>query len=182
MVKEYVHEWRLRSREMFVPLRHDPGHAQVDFGEALAVIGGVERKIHFFALDLSHSDACLVQAYPHESSEAFCEGRDHGGASAKKGVEHNVAPRTCVHDCVGDEACGLDRRVKLEQVALVTRARERAGAWVVSDDRSLDFRTSRGIARNRHVCTRFAIGVGFGECLRARVIRFWQKPVRARFA
>jgi transposase len=74
VVKEYVHERRLRSREMFVPLRHDPGHAQVDFGEALAVIGGEERKIHFFALDLPHSDACLVQAYPWESSEAFCEG------------------------------------------------------------------------------------------------------------
>lgn len=74
VVKEYVHERRLRSREMFVPLRHDPGHAQVDFGEALAVIGGEERKIHFFAMDLPHSDACLVQAYPWESSEAFCEG------------------------------------------------------------------------------------------------------------
>jgi hypothetical protein len=24
---------------MFVPLRHDPGHAQVDFGEAFAVHG-----------------------------------------------------------------------------------------------------------------------------------------------
>ncbi|HEY6395003.1 MAG TPA: IS21 family transposase, partial [Candidatus Binataceae bacterium] len=78
VVKEYVHERRLRSREMFVPLRHDPGHAQVDFGEALAVIGGVERKIHFFAMHLPHSDACLVQAYPWESSEAFCEGHRVG--------------------------------------------------------------------------------------------------------
>jgi hypothetical protein len=34
----------------------------------------VERQIHFFAMDLPHSDACLVQAYPTESSEAFCEG------------------------------------------------------------------------------------------------------------
>ena len=76
VVKDYVHERRQRSREMFVPLRHDPGHAQVDFGEALAVIGGVERKIHFFAMDLPHSDACLVQAYPSESSEAFCEGHN----------------------------------------------------------------------------------------------------------
>ena len=33
---------RLRHREVFVPLRHDPGHAQVDFGEALAEIAGVE--------------------------------------------------------------------------------------------------------------------------------------------
>jgi transposase len=76
VVKDYVHERRQRSREMFVPLRHDPGHAQVDFGEALAVIGGVERKIHFFAMDLPHSDSCLVQAYPSESSEAFCEGHN----------------------------------------------------------------------------------------------------------
>jgi transposase len=76
VVKDYVHERRQRQREMFVPLRHDPGHAQVDFGEALAVIGGVERKIHFFAMDLPHSDACVVQAYPAESSEAFCEGHN----------------------------------------------------------------------------------------------------------
>ena len=70
------------TREMFVPLRHDPGHAQVDFGEALAVIAGVERKIHFFAMDLPHSDACLVQAYPAESSEAFCEGHNAASSSS----------------------------------------------------------------------------------------------------
>jgi transposase len=56
-VKDYVAVWRQRSREMFVPLAHPPGHAQVDFGEAVAVIGGVESKIHFFAFDLPHSDA-----------------------------------------------------------------------------------------------------------------------------
>jgi len=74
IVRDYVRERRLRLREMFVPLRHDPGHAQADFGEALAVIAGVERKIHFFAMDLPHSDACLVQAYPAETTEAFCAG------------------------------------------------------------------------------------------------------------
>ena len=61
---------RQRQREMFVPLRHDPGHAQVDFGEALAVIAGDARKIHFFAMDLPHSDGCVVQACPSDSSEA----------------------------------------------------------------------------------------------------------------
>ena len=30
---------------MFVPLVHSPGHAQADFGEAMAVIGGVPRSI-----------------------------------------------------------------------------------------------------------------------------------------
>src|ERR1700730_9257785 len=74
IVRGYVHEHRQRRREMFVPLRHDRGHAQVDFGEALAVLAGAECKIHFFAMDLPHSDACLVQAYPAESSEAFCAG------------------------------------------------------------------------------------------------------------
>lgn len=74
IVKDYVLGQRQRQREMFVPLRHDPGHAQADFGEALAVIGGVERKIHFFAMDLAHSDAGFVQAYPAETTEAFCAG------------------------------------------------------------------------------------------------------------
>src|SRR6201985_680096 len=74
IVKDYVLSQRQRQREMFVPLRHDPGHAQADFGEALAVINGVERKIHFFAMDLPHSDAGFVQAYPAETTEAFCAG------------------------------------------------------------------------------------------------------------
>jgi len=33
IVKDYVRARRRRSREMFVPLHHAPGHAQVDFGE-----------------------------------------------------------------------------------------------------------------------------------------------------
>ena len=74
IVKDYVLAQRQRQREVFVPLRHDPGHAQADFGEALAVIGGVEQKIHFFAMDLPHSDAGFVQAYPAETTEAFCAG------------------------------------------------------------------------------------------------------------
>src|SRR3974390_1581339 len=74
--KDYVLVRRLRHREVFVPLRHDPGHAQVDFGEALAEIAGVERKIHFFAMDLPHSDACFVRAYPEETAEAFCDGHN----------------------------------------------------------------------------------------------------------
>jgi transposase len=74
IVKDYVAGWRQRSQEVFVPLVHPPGHAQADFGEALAVIGGVERKIHFLAYDLPHSDACFVIAYPAETTEAFCDG------------------------------------------------------------------------------------------------------------
>ena len=73
-VKDYVREHRRQTKEMFVPLSHPPGHAQCDFGEAVAVIGGVERKVHYFVLDLPHSDGCLVKAYPAETTEAFLDG------------------------------------------------------------------------------------------------------------
>ena len=77
-MKDYICGVRQRRREMFVPLTHPPGHAQVDFGEALAVIGGVERKIHFLATGLPHPDADFVKAYPGETTEAFCDGHVPG--------------------------------------------------------------------------------------------------------
>jgi transposase len=76
IVKDYVREQRACTREVFVPLAHPPGHAQVDFGEAVAVIGGVQQKIHFFCLDLPHSDAGFVKAYPAERTEAFLDGHN----------------------------------------------------------------------------------------------------------
>ena len=69
-----MRERRRRGQEMFVPLSHPPGHAQCDFGQARAVIGGVEQRIHYFVLDLPHSDGCFVKAYPAETTEAFCDG------------------------------------------------------------------------------------------------------------
>jgi transposase len=74
VVKDYVRLCRARGRETFVPLAHPPGHGQVDFGEAIAVIGGVRQKIHFFCMDLPQSDACFVKAYPRETTEAFLDG------------------------------------------------------------------------------------------------------------
>ena len=71
IVKDYVREHRRQAKEMFVPLSHSPGHAQCDFGEALVVIGGVERKAHCFVIDLPHSDGCFVKAYLSETTEAF---------------------------------------------------------------------------------------------------------------
>jgi len=80
IVKDYICGARQRQREMYVPLAHAPGHAQVDFGEALGVIGGIECKIHFLAMSLPHSDACFVKAYPGETTEAFCDGHVAGFA------------------------------------------------------------------------------------------------------
>ncbi len=80
IVKDYVREHRRRRREMFVPLHHAPGHAQADFGEAIVLIGGIEQKAHFFALDLPHSDACYIRAYPAATAEAWVDGHVHAFA------------------------------------------------------------------------------------------------------
>jgi transposase len=80
IVKDYMREHHRRSQEMFVPLAHPSGHGQADFGEAMVVIGGVEQKAHFFALDLPQSDACYLRAYPAATAEAWVDGHVHAFA------------------------------------------------------------------------------------------------------
>ncbi len=80
IIKDYIRERDRRGQEMFVPLAHPPGHGQADFGEAVVVIGGVEQKAHFFVLDLPHSDACYVRAYPAAVAEAWMDGHVHAFA------------------------------------------------------------------------------------------------------
>lgn len=91
-VGDYVREAKLRTKEVFVPLAHDPGHAQVDFGEAVVIIGGVRMKAHYFAMSLPHSDAVFVKAFPRETTEAFCDG--HVSALAFFGG----VPRSILYD------------------------------------------------------------------------------------
>jgi transposase len=74
VVREFVAKESLRQKEVFVPLAHPPGRAQVDFGEADIYLGGVKTRIHYFCLDLPHSDAIFVKAYPAETTEAFLDG------------------------------------------------------------------------------------------------------------
>lgn len=73
-VAVYVRSFRRRKQEMFVPLVHLPGHAQADFGEATAILDGVEIKVHFFVMDFPHSDGCFVKAYPAATAEAWADG------------------------------------------------------------------------------------------------------------
>src|SRR3954469_4186854 len=74
IVKEAVAAWRARSAEVFVPLAHPPGEAQVDFGEAEVLLDGRPTKVALFVLTLPYSDAIFVRAYPRECTEAFLEG------------------------------------------------------------------------------------------------------------
>lgn len=49
-------------------------------GDGIACRATVEQKAHFFALDLPHSDACFVRAYPAAVSEAWGDGHVHAFA------------------------------------------------------------------------------------------------------
>jgi transposase len=74
VVKEAVASWRLRSAEVFIPLAHPPGEAQVDFGEAEIHLEGKPAKVALFVMTLPYSDAIFACAFPRECTEAFLEG------------------------------------------------------------------------------------------------------------
>jgi transposase len=74
IVKAEVASWRLRSAEVFIPLAHPPGEAQVDFGEAQIHLDGKPAKVALFVMTLPYSDALFVTAFPRECTEAFLEG------------------------------------------------------------------------------------------------------------
>lgn len=73
-VKEAVKRIQQISQEVFMPLKHPPGEAQVDFGHALARIAGQLRKVPFFVMALPHSDAVFVAVFERECTETFWEG------------------------------------------------------------------------------------------------------------
>ena len=75
-----------------MPLHHPPGHAQVDFGEAVVEVGGRREKVAFFCLILPHSNVWFVKAYPRETTEAFLDG--HVSAFAFLGG----VPRSILYD------------------------------------------------------------------------------------
>jgi transposase len=77
-VKEAVRAFKHKSLEVFVPLSHPPGWAQVDFGFAEIDLASERTKVAFFVMTLPYSDAFFVCAFPRECTETFQEG--HKGA------------------------------------------------------------------------------------------------------
>jgi len=73
-VKDAVRELKVGTKEVFLPLSHPPGEAQVDFGFADAVVGGVQTQVAVFVMSLPYADAVYCQAFPRECTEVFLEG------------------------------------------------------------------------------------------------------------
>ena len=146
IVKDYVREHRRRTREMFVPLSHPPGQAQCDFGEALVVIGGVQRKAHCFVLDLPHSDGCFVKAYPAETTEAFLDG--HVSAfSFLGGVPQSILydnTRLAVAKILGDGRRRRTRAFTELQSHYLFDAGSGVQARAMTKERSRDWWATRG--------------------------------------
>jgi len=73
-VKQAVRDWQSVHAEVFVPLIHPPGEAQVDFGTAQVVLDGVPTKVALFVMTLMYSDAVFCCVYPRECTETFLDG------------------------------------------------------------------------------------------------------------
>lgn len=78
IVKDAVRAWRKVNAQTFVPLKHPPGEAQVDFGEASIYLNGVLTKAALFVMSLPYSDTVFIRAYPRECTESFQDGHVKG--------------------------------------------------------------------------------------------------------
>ena len=74
IVKDAIREIKTTRQEVFMPLVHRPGEAQVDFGQALVCMAGRLRKVLFFVMVLPHSDGFFVMSFPRECTETFWAG------------------------------------------------------------------------------------------------------------
>ncbi len=72
-VKKVVRETKTRTREVFVPLVHRAGEAQVDFGHAVVKENGRLHQVVFFVMVLPYSDAFFMQVFDSECTEVWQE-------------------------------------------------------------------------------------------------------------
>src|SRR5205807_2299900 len=90
-VKIYVAQWKKEHKppDVFLPLDFEPGQdAQCDWGEAIAVIGGVRQIVQVFVLRLCYSRRTFVMTFPTQQQESFFFGhvqafKHSGGVPAR---------------------------------------------------------------------------------------------------
>ena len=76
-VRGYIARRRREKRrpQVYIPLEFDPGtDAQVDWGEAEAIIAGERITVQVFFMRLCYSRKLFVMAFPAQKQEAFFEG------------------------------------------------------------------------------------------------------------
>lgn len=76
-VRRYIAQRRgeKKKRAVYIPLEFDPGtDAQVDWGEAVAIIAGERVTVQIFVMRLCYSRKLFVRAYPTQKQESFFDG------------------------------------------------------------------------------------------------------------
>ena len=91
-VRQYVRGRRPRKREVTIPLEHDPGEAQADWGEAQVYLDGRLTRVQVFCLGMCYSHWPFVMAFLRQSQESFSAG--HVAAFEEMGA----VPRTITYD------------------------------------------------------------------------------------
>lgn len=99
-VQRYVKRWREEHRsdgDGYLELDWRAGVMQVDFGEAVATIGGGDVRVHCLVATFPHSNMRYVAAMPGENAECVCEGPaqilDHIGMAPRVLVLDNATRR-----------------------------------------------------------------------------------------
>ena len=92
---DYWRERRRQRAEVYVPLVHRPGEAQVDFFEVVVEVGGERRKAWEFLLRLMYSGREFAWLYERCDQLAFLDGHvrafAHLGGVARRCVYDNLA-------------------------------------------------------------------------------------------
>ena len=101
-VRRYVKRWREEHRsdgDGYLELDWSGGVMRVDFGEAVATIGGGDVKVHCLVATFPHSNMRYVAAMPGENAECVCEGLarifDHIGMVPRVLVPGNATGAGC---------------------------------------------------------------------------------------
>lgn len=101
-VRRYVKRWREEHRsdgDGYLELDWSGGVMRVDFGEAVATIGGGDVKVHCLVATFPHSNMRYVAAMPGENAECACEGLarifDHIGMVPRVLVPGNATGAGC---------------------------------------------------------------------------------------
>ena len=95
LVGDYWREWQRQRAEVYVPLIHRPGEAQIDFFEVVVEVGGERRKAWEFLLRLMYSGREFAWLYERCDQLAFLDGHvrafAHLGGVARRCVYDNLA-------------------------------------------------------------------------------------------
>ena len=73
-ISDLVNSMELVSPEVFCPIDHPPGaEFQVDWGQAMAIVGGVDTHIYIFCARSAYSKATFVKAYRRDDMVSFLD-------------------------------------------------------------------------------------------------------------